>query len=99
MNSDQRLIKAQGELISRLNDEVRKLRSDVLAERDRRHSDEAPARAWRLMTDQVKKNTYLQGEFDRFLLALKLAADEVYLDQSGAYDQKPTVPPQSEISK
>lgn len=96
MNSDQRLIKAQGEQISKLNDEIRELREALRKERSAQQIDGPPARAWRLMVEQVRKNEYLQHEFDRFLIALKLAADETYLDQSGAYDTETS---KSEIFK
>lgn len=84
---DQRdmMIEKQAQLISTYRSNISKLE----AERDRLKNEidslHRPAKFYLELQKQVGENPIVQAEWDRFLLVLKMAADDDYLRENGAF--------------
>jgi len=84
MDSDQRMIVKQAELITKLHADYKELR--LRMDRLERENDRLRAAAahWKELQEQVCANPTLQAEWERFLMMLKMAADPEYLRKVGA---------------
>jgi hypothetical protein len=83
IDSNVRMIEAQAARITKQNMRIMELQKEIDGLHNLYNESLSQAKCWTDMVAQIIDNPMLQGEWENFLLVLKLAADGDYIRKNG----------------